>query len=153
MNSIFGILKVLGPLIAFGLFVAAGLDVRETSAFLVSSKSVPGTVIGLRAHTSSSGGRSRSQTWRPVVRYTAEGASYTFESSVGSKPPAYEAGDTVEVRYPPGHPDQGRLDSLMEMWFAPAIKAMLGAVLLAATLIPLLLIRRHRRRDLPEESK
>jgi hypothetical protein len=138
---------MLGSLVSLGLFVAAALEARETSIFLASAESAPGTVIGLRAHVSSGHGRSHSHTWRPVVRYTAEGASYTFESSVGSKPPAYEAGDRVEVRYPPGHPDQGRLDSLIELWFAPAIKAVLGTVLLAATLGPLLFIRRRRNRN------
>jgi hypothetical protein len=146
MKNVFGIFGVLGSLVSLGLFVAAALEARETSAFLASAESTTGTVIGLRAHVSSGHGRSQSHTWRPVVRYTAEGASYTFESSVGSKPPAYDAGDQVEVRYPPGHPDQGRLNSLLEMWFAPAIKAVLGLVLLAAALGPILFIRRRRNR-------
>jgi hypothetical protein len=145
MKSISRIFTVFGFLAALGLLVAAGIEVRETSAFLASAQSVTGTVVGLRVHVSSTSGHSH--TWRPVVRYTAEGGSYTFESSVGSKPPAYATGDQVEVRYPPGHPDQGQLNSLMEMWFAPAIKGVLGTVLLAATFGPWLFVRWRRGRN------
>lgn len=142
LSRIFGL---LGLLIGLGMMIGAGIMARDTLNFLDSAISVPGTVIGRQLSSSSS--RHNSSSYHPVIRYTAENRSYTIIGATGSNPPAYADGDQVTISYPPGHPEEGRLNSLLNLWLAPAIVGGLGAVLAAVTLGAGLFLGRGRRRE------
>ena len=112
------------------LFLAVGLAMLAGAAYWASrvdqfvrtASRAPGTVIELKHPGGSS-------SYYPVVRYrTAAGEEITFRSSVGSHPPSYAVGETVEVLYRESDPNEARIRSFFALWGAPAIVASIGAV-------------------------
>lgn len=71
--------------------------------------------------------------YKPVIEYEVDGATYTYESINSSSPPAYRVGQEVSLRYNPDDPEDARINNLFELWLMPAI---LGpAALLLAVVI------------------
>jgi hypothetical protein len=62
------------------------------------------------------------------VEFTVDGRQYSFESSVGSNPPAYQEGQTVPVAYDPDSPSDARIASFGQAFFVPSILGVLGIV-------------------------
>jgi hypothetical protein len=103
--------------LAIGLaFLAAGLrSGSHTRAFIARAEVATGTVIADRG--------------TPVIRFrTAEGAEWTFRGGVTSDPPAFDAGEQVEILYDPAHPADARLRTFAQLWFDAAILSGLGAI-------------------------
>jgi hypothetical protein len=146
MRYIRGVLGFFVFLIGAALVLWAGTMVRDTRVFLATARSVTGTVIDERITSSS-----RSTSYHPVVRYTAEGVTRTLVSSSGTNPPAHAIGDTVTVNYPPCHPERGQINSFMDLWFLPLIIGGIGAVLILATFGTFVLARRRRAMNLELE--
>jgi hypothetical protein len=65
----------------------------------------------------------------PWVRFeTRNGTPVEFRGSVGSKPPAFEVGEKVEVLYQRDAPEDAHIDSFFENWFLALILGFLGTV-------------------------
>ncbi|WP_329251497.1 DUF3592 domain-containing protein [Actinoallomurus sp. NBC_01490] len=125
VGGIFGLVGLV--LLGAGIAVAA-----STASFLASAQRTDGTVVELTARTSttrSSGGHTRTSTnWYPTVKFTVDGRSYSFQSSTGSNPPAYERGESVPVAYDPDDPSNARIASFWAAYLAPLIVGGLGLV-------------------------
>ncbi len=139
MKFVRGLLGVLGFLIGVGLIAWSGSIIQDSRNFLATASTTTGVVTDLRLSSSS-----RSTTYYPVVRYTAEGAAHTIIGRGGSNPPAYSIGEKVKVIYPPGEPQAGRLNNFMDLWMLPLIPGGLGLVLVLVTLGTLIATRRRR---------
>ncbi|MEQ7128677.1 DUF3592 domain-containing protein [Actinopolymorpha sp. B11F2] len=120
-----GIFGLVGSI----LLVVTVWVVVSTVSFLSSAERLDGKVVELTEQTSSSSGSNGSGTaWYPTVEFTVDGETYSFQSSQGSNPPAYEVGDTVEVAYDPDDPNDARLASVGAAYFVPLITGGLGIV-------------------------
>ena len=119
------------------LFVAVGLAfsglasyiARDTQAFVDRAMLVRGEVVDLdwSRDTSNSSG---SGTYHPIVAYTTgTGERRTFRSLIGSSPPAYRVGETVEVLYDRTNPPDARIASFWSLWFVQIIFGVVGSVL------------------------
>ncbi len=81
-----------------------------------------GVVVSLEPHSDEDG-----ETYSPVVSFTAQGKSYTFESSTSSDPPAYRVGEEVSLRYDPANPQRADIDSFVTSpWLYGIVLAVLG---------------------------
>jgi len=69
------------------------------------------------------------RTTRPVVEFRdAAGAVHRFVGRVGSRPPSYDVGESVDVRYRSEHPDDAHISGFEESWLAATTLAAFGAV-------------------------
>jgi hypothetical protein len=99
-------------LLAAGSCSCSAWQIAKNRRFLSESVLVRGTVIG------SAPGAVYSVA--PLVRYEVDGRSYEIRGRTSSRPPSYSRGDAVVVRYRPGRPGEGRIDSFEELWL-PAL--------------------------------
>lgn len=108
------------------ILLGAAVWMGSASArFSGSAMHATGTVIELIEKESSS----HVTTWYPVIRFTtADEHIITFESGTGSNPSMYRQGQEVEILYDPADPLHPRLNSLMELWFAPAFFCFIGMI-------------------------
>ncbi|MFI0238747.1 DUF3592 domain-containing protein [Streptomyces sp. NPDC016845] len=140
-------------LIAFGaLFMVIGAITAGVSAsYVANAERAPGTVVGLdwradhssgsRKHRSSSGG----PVAYPVVEFVpADGERRTFTDSSGSKPPAYDEGERVEVLYRAESPEDAKINGFQSLWLLPLIFGGVG-VLIAGGGATVAIVRRRRR--------
>ncbi|MFJ3638338.1 DUF3592 domain-containing protein [Streptomyces sp. NPDC090108] len=143
----------MSGVIVFGaLFLAIGLALAGGSvSFLSEAKRAPGTVVGMDWRSGSSGqhgvGRRTHSgpTAHPVVAFTAaDGVRRTFTGSVGSKPPAYDEGERVEVLYRPGSPEDARIDSFVSLWLLPLVFGGIGLVITGVGTAVAVVMRRQR---------
>ena len=135
---------------AIGLLmcVFAGWLQHSTATFVASASRTQGEVVKLlyveSSHHDSSGG-----TWRPLVRFKAPaGQIIEFTPSSSSSPPAYQAGESVEVFFNPSNPQDARLNGFFALWGGAAITGGLGLVFLLVaigmTFLPDGAAARHR---------
>lgn len=111
-------------LVGLGLLLIGGYLALRTQEFLGRAVSAQGTVVELVRSRSSD-----STTYRPVVQFTTvDGRPVEMVSSVGSNPPGYSVGETVEVRYDPAHPEDAKLTGFFSLWFLPLLLMGLGTV-------------------------
>jgi Protein of unknown function (DUF3592) len=97
--------------------------------FVSSAERVDGEVIDMAQSPSVSRGPTgvrSSDAWHPIVTFRADGRSHTFRSNAGSNPPQYRIGETVQVAYTPGNPDDARLSSFEALYLVPLIFGGLG---------------------------
>jgi hypothetical protein len=125
-----------GPTFLFGIFLLIGLGLLGGAAFLVidtrsdiaRADTAAGTVIDLIGERDSDG----DTIYYPRVRYvTRSGNSVEFTGSVGSSPAAFDVGEPVVVLYDPAQPEEGRIDSFFQLWFAALILGVIGLVFAA----------------------
>ena len=83
-----------------------------------------GRVVELVANDSSDG-----VTYSPVVEFDVGGWPQRFKDSIGSDPPSYETGDTVQVLYDPSSPSKARIDRGIWNLAIPLLVGALGASL------------------------
>jgi hypothetical protein len=108
--------------------VYLGLRVKKR---LAHSKYAEGEVIRFLEQ-----GEGRGQTSKaPVIRFTAnDGTTHVVNSSVYSHPPAFEAGDKIQVVYPPDRPHEAEYVGLFAQWggamIAGGVSAALGFLVL-----------------------
>ncbi len=116
--SIVGICLLIGDLFAY----------RSTAEFLNNSEKTTGIVTGLKQRRSS-GSRSSSTLYAPVVKYKTVGAGeFEFTSSTASSPPAYSIGESVEVMYDKRDPASAEINSFFSLWLAVSVLTFLGVV-------------------------
>jgi uncharacterized protein DUF3592 len=144
LGSVFG-------LVGAGLLVAGIAVGAATVSFMTSAERVDGKVVDMTERTtsdSSSSGSSTSTAWYPTVEFDVDGKAYSFQSSVGRNPPGYEIGDTVEVAYAPGDPDNARMAAFWSAYLLPLI---LGGIGIVFTSIGVVLFVIRRRTSRPVE--
>ena len=130
-SKLHAIIGVIFSLVGIGLLVAGVAVSVTTVRFMVTAERVDGTVVDMveRTTTHSTGrGSSTDTAWHPMVEFSVDGKPYSFQGSVGSSPPAYEVGDTVEVAYDPSDPHDARLASFWSAYFLPLILGGIGIV-------------------------
>jgi hypothetical protein len=138
MGAIFGGAGALFLVIALVLIL-------NTRAFLATAERAPGVVIENVRHSGSKG-----STFAPRVRFTAAGGrEVVFVGGVSSSPPSHDVGERVTVVYPPGKPEDARIESFFQLYFAPFILGLLGSIFGAVggglVLVPRLGERRRER--------
>ena len=107
-------------------------DSRE---FAAGAKSADGTVTGFETYDAP-GSDIRDDIHYAMVTYTTEdGMEITFQGPSKDGLVKLKKGDPVRVLYYPDGPENARVDSFMELWFAATMLIGLGA---GAILIPLL---------------
>jgi len=111
---------------AIGLAMLAGALYwyQHVKTFVAGASVAEGTVVELVRSQSGSD----SPTYRPVVRFSANGQSVQFTSSMGSNPPSYDRGEKVEVFYKPSNPQDAMINGFLALWGGPLIVGGLGAV-------------------------
>jgi hypothetical protein len=110
--GIFGVVGVL--MLVFAAFIA-----RSELAFRHEAVLVSGTVVDLESKGKG--------TWAPVVEYTDNaGAPHRVKGRSASKPPAYDKGETVQVRYRSEDPDSAHIDGFLESWGAATFMTAFG---------------------------
>jgi len=125
-----------GSAFLFGIFLLIGLGLLGGAAFLAldtrsdiaRADKADGSVIDLIGERDSDG----DTIYYPRVRYvTLSGTPVEFTGSVGSSPPAFAVGEPVSVLYDPAEPEQARIDSFFQLWFAALILGVIGLVFAA----------------------
>ena len=100
----------------------------EDRSLAESGLRAQGTVIEMVGSRDSDNG----YTYRPLVEFfDANGERHTFTSRVGTNPPDHSTGETVEVIYAPGSPQNAMLDSFSDRFLLPLIFGGLGTVFAA----------------------
>jgi len=119
-----GIFASVGLVIA----AAAGWLYLKDRSFAASGARTHGTVVEMLDIRDSDGDYSS----KPKVEFhDADGARHVFTSSVSSSPPRYSTGETVEVIYAPGSPDEAVIDSFSDRFFLPLVLGGLGTLFAA----------------------
>jgi hypothetical protein len=103
------------------LFLAAfavwgGFHAYSSWQLVSSGGTAIGVVVAL--DESSSDG---SPVYSPVIEFTANGKTYSFEGGNASNPPAYHLGQKVKVLYDQSAPEKARVNSFFELWLFPLI--------------------------------
>lgn len=124
-----------GAFCLWGVYAATVAYRLETTGIVT-----PGTVTGLEESTTDG-----STTYSPVVEFTANGQTYTFESDNASSPPAYQVGETVNVRYDPADPSTAQIDKLTERWLMPIL--LIPSMLCGSIILTFVMVRAWRRGD------
>jgi hypothetical protein len=121
----------------------------STVSFLVSADRTDGTVTDMVPYTTTkrdySGMHNTTTLWRPVVEFRVDDQEYTFQSSVGTSPPAHRVGDTVSVAYDPDDPSDARLASFGTVFLVPLITGGIGLVFAPIGAVFVVLGRRHKK--------
>jgi len=105
------------------LITVTGILYANTRSFLADAVRAEGTVVALEA-----GGSSNGTVYRPIVRFAGPNGVVEFTSSLGSRPPAYNTGDTVSVLYRASDPHGARIESFVSLWLAAVITGSLGTI-------------------------
>ncbi len=108
------------PVLLVGLAVCAvgGVSALKSATDLSQMQHASGSVVRVDKIET---------TYKPVVEFTtAAGQQITFTDPVGTSPPAYKPGDTVDVVYAPDQPQGAKIYSL------PTIALQLGLPFLCA---------------------
>ena len=145
----------------FGVFLAVGLVLcgvaayftLDTQSFIDHAAKVRGEVIDLERSrgTWSTSSPSSSGAYYPVVKFTTQaGEQRTFRGSVGSSPPAFRVGETVDVLYDRTNPPDARIASFWSLWLIQIIVGGLGSVfaLVGGGVLAVLFLLVRRARDL-----
>lgn len=98
-----------------------------------------GMVIQMEESNSSEGGCC---VYSPVIEFTVNGQTYSFDGGNASDPPAYRVGEGVEVIYDPSDPDTAQIDKWTERWLFPII--IIPAMIFTAAILNFFMIRAWR---------
>ena len=109
-------------LIGLGLLGASGWIWGRTRRFLATAWNADGTVVALKPGR----GRARNSMF-PVVRFlTVTGEEVQFTGGVGTNLGAWSVGQPAPVRYDPHKPTNAKIQSRVQLWFMPALFALIG---------------------------
>lgn len=112
------ILPAVGLLL---IIIAAVLFVR-TIIFLLSSRKAKGTIVRMMQYSDATGSR-----YDPVFQFTtADGRTMEVEDSLGSNPPQFRVGQSINVLYDPNNPGRARINKWMNLYFAPFLLSSIG---------------------------
>jgi hypothetical protein len=132
----------VGCWIIFGnLFLAAfclwGVYAAYTSWRLQNEGvTTTGTVVRLEESNSSEGGCC---VYSPVIEFSANGQTHSFEGGNASDPPAYDVGEVVNVIYDPADPATAQINKWTERWLFPIL--IIPAMIVTALILNFFMIR------------
>ena len=95
-----------------------------------------GSVVRLEESNSSEGGCC---VYSPVIEFSANGQTHSFEGDNASDPPAYQVGEVVNGIYDPADPSTAQINKWTERWLFPII--IIPVMILAAALLNFFMIR------------
>ena len=95
-----------------------------------------GTVVRLEESNSSEGGCC---VYSPVIEFSANGQTHSFEGGNASDPPAYEVGEVVNVIYDPSDPGTAQINKWTERWLFPIL--IIPAMIVTAVILNFFMIR------------
>jgi hypothetical protein len=111
-----------------------------TIIFLARSTRIKGTLVAwekLTSHDIRRGAPSMRPSSRPVYRavviFAVDGKEYRVTGDVWSRKrggPTRPTGGPMPVRYIPGHPDDARIATIVNLWFTPVIFSVIGSFLM-----------------------
>lgn len=102
----------------------------QTSQFVAQAVRAQAPVVDFKTYPPS--GRESHETYRPIVEVTnSDGKTVRCLVGAAEYPSAYKIGQLVEIIYPPGKPEQSRLNDTEDVW---------GDSISAAILFPVILI-------------
>ncbi len=111
-------------LIGIVVLISGIVQVFKVRRQIAGSVKAPGKVFGMGRINGQ-----RGYLYCPQVEFRASNAqTYKFQSEVGSQPPAYKIGQSVQVVYEPADPNQAEIDSFMAMWFMPGCMVLFALV-------------------------
>ncbi|MFN8346278.1 MAG: DUF3592 domain-containing protein [Spirosomataceae bacterium] len=133
---------IIFTVVGLALLGGALYAYQSQKKFLSQAYASTGTVTALEYSRSRKGGG----TYYPIVEFrTPDGQSYTFRSEMGSKPPAYDVGEQVEVRYNPKDPFDAKLTGFWSLWGLSVLFAGMGSVFSAIGISFLVYMIRRKR--------
>lgn len=110
--------------LAVGFWAAHSLI--TTIMFVNAAGTVDGEVEELIWHENSDGENMAA----PLVVFTVEGQRYYYTGSA-SHPPAFEVGESVEMLYNPNAPSDARINTLVQLYLWPFLKAVFFLAILS----------------------
>lgn len=113
------ILLVTGcPFIAIGLYEAI-----QTRQEISTYQTTAGTIVDNTYQSTSENGGA----YYPIIEFKPlDGPTTRFTDGIGSLPPDYEVGETIEILYNPQDVRQARINSWKRLWFAPTLLIAIG---------------------------
>jgi CxxC motif-containing protein (DUF1111 family) len=124
------IITLILILIGIGCLAAAYFFYHQETAFIANSQTAQGTVLQNVAKNTFSK-TSQSVNYSPKVQFsTADGKNITFISNTSSSPAEFQVGQTVEVLYNPGNPQNAQINSAVDVFLTPIIFAIVGGALI-----------------------
>ena len=118
------------PFVGIG-FQEAYRSNREIENFV----HVSGTVVG-NSYASVFNDGNESGVYLPVIEFVTLNERKTrFTDQVGSLPPDYEIGASVEIIYNPENPSVARINSWKRLWLVPVLLIAAGALPISAGII------------------
>lgn len=122
----------LSTLIGIALLLASAYFYNSTREFLQTATKTEGTVVALKERVSTDDNKKK-VSYAPVVTFvTGTGKKIEFLSPVSSNPPAYTAGQKVEVLYLPADPSKARIQDFTSLWAVELILGIAGAIIVLA---------------------
>jgi hypothetical protein len=79
---------------------------------------------------------------KPRYKYIVNGVEFTGLSTIGSNPPSYTVGDTVEIEYLPDDPARSRIASWAERWTGTLVLTVMGGIVTVIGAVIIILTRR-----------
>jgi hypothetical protein len=117
-----GVLYAVGPGL---LLIAIGSSI-PTMNFVRASLAADGTIINLQRVYST---RRSKEVYMPVFRFMgSDGQTHMIMASSNANWVPFKRGDHVRVLYLEGHPETARIDSIVQLWMAQIILAVIGAL-------------------------
>jgi hypothetical protein len=133
---------VLLIVLGLGCLAGAALLWQGTARFVGTAQRTQGVLAGYEEAADSG----TSPLYYPVISFEAGGREYSFRTGVASSARPYAAGQALPVLYDPANPKRALLDRGMELWFAPAICALIGLLLTGGGIATYLVFGRKRLR-------
>lgn len=131
MNRVLSLIQIIFLLVGLALLGVAAWLYIDTAEFERHSQTAEGKVVAIEEH-----GTSGERYYHPVVEFTTrDGARERFVSSFGSRPAAYDVGESVTVLYPEGSPREAKIKSFWSLWLGVVIAGGLGAVFVLMALV------------------
>ena len=130
-------------LIGTGLIVGAWIIYSGTRDFLEGATETTGVVVGFDRLSTGPQPTGETSPLVPIIKYTPDsGEALVVKAKTRSAWGKYEHGDRVKVFYDPRNPEEARVATGTELWFAPLLMLVIG---LGALLIPPFTIWRYLR--------
>jgi hypothetical protein len=126
----------LFPLIGVGLLGGAVWQVIVANRFKATARPAIGEVVGYSEYDSTDSDGHTSHLYDPIVRFTAEPERVVEkQTGIGSSPRPYRVGQRLKLLYSPENPEDYKINSPFQIYFAAGVLGFIGAVFLGVGLI------------------
>ena len=113
---------IIFPAVGLLLIAIAVIILIRTILFLIRSQKVKGTIVRMAYYSNSKG-----SSYNPVFSFTTtDGRTIEAEDSLGSNPPQFRVGQSVNVLYDPNNPNRARINKWSNLYFVPLLLGGMG---------------------------